>query len=319
MAVIKAGNSKAPLGHVIRYVRQREKTEEKLLTGIGCEPETALYEMTATKALYRKPDGRTYKHFIQSFAPGEGITPETAHEIARMLAERIPAWNGYEILIATHRDREHIHTHFIVNSVSYLDGKKLRWSKEDLRQMKEQSDRLCRQYGLSITEKGKTFEGLVRSEGVAYEKNTYQLLEKAAKGQADSFVQETALAVVECSRRAVSKEQFIRLMEQKGYGVQWSGSRKYLIFEDLERKQAGETKYRIRDKRLETYYRIPFGKEALNDEFRRNLERETGKRIGRGRSDRTDHERAAGQPEGRKPGTETADFPLRRTGGRSRS
>ena len=134
MAVIKAGNSKAPLGNVIRYVRQKEKTEEKLLTGIGCEPETALYEMTATKALYRKPDGRTYKHFIQSFAPGEGITPETAHEIARTLAERIPAWNGYEILIATHRDREHIHTHFIVNSVSYLDGKKLRWSGSNLSQ-----------------------------------------------------------------------------------------------------------------------------------------------------------------------------------------
>jgi hypothetical protein len=117
MAVIKAVSSKAGIGHAIDYVTKKEKTEEKLVSGLHCEPETVKEEMQATKELWGKTDGRTYKHYVQSYHEDEEITPEQAHKNAVELAEHTKAWKGHEVLIATHIDKGHIHTHFIVNSV----------------------------------------------------------------------------------------------------------------------------------------------------------------------------------------------------------
>ena len=137
MAVIKAVSSKAGIGHAIDYVTKEEKTEEKLVSGLHCEAETAKEEMQATKELWEKTGGRTYKHFVQSYHKDEKITPEQAHRNALQLAENTPAWKGFEVLVATHKDKEHIHTHFIVNSVNFEDGHKLQWSSADLQELKE--------------------------------------------------------------------------------------------------------------------------------------------------------------------------------------
>ena len=133
MAVIKAVSSKAGIGHAIDYVTKKEKTEEKLVSGLHCEPETVKEEMQATKELWGKTDGRTYKHYVQSYHEDEKITPEQAHKNAVELAEHTKAWKGHEVLIATHIDKGHIHTHFIVNSVNYENGHKLQWSKQTLK------------------------------------------------------------------------------------------------------------------------------------------------------------------------------------------
>ena len=135
MAVIKAVSSKAGIGHAIDYVTKKEKTEEKLVSGLHCEPETVKEEMQATKELWGKTDGRTYKHYVQSYHEDEEITPEQAHKNAVELAEHTKAWKGHEVLIATHIDKGHIHTHFIVNSVNYENGHKLQWSKHDLKDL----------------------------------------------------------------------------------------------------------------------------------------------------------------------------------------
>lgn len=104
-----------------------EQAEEKLVSGLHCEPETVKEEMQATKELWGKTDGRTYKHYVQSYHEDEEITPEQAHKNAVELAEHTKAWKGHEVLIATHIDKGHIHTHFIVNSVNYENGHKLQW------------------------------------------------------------------------------------------------------------------------------------------------------------------------------------------------
>ena len=104
MAVIKAVSSKAGIGHAIDYVTKKEKTEEKLVSGLHCEPETVKEEMQATKELWGKTDGRTYKHYVQSYHEDEEITPEQAHKNAIELAEHTKAWKGHEVLIATHID-----------------------------------------------------------------------------------------------------------------------------------------------------------------------------------------------------------------------
>ena len=101
MAVIKAVSSKAGIGHAIDYVTKKEKTEEKLVSGLHCEPETVKEEMQATKELWGKTDGRTYKHYVQSYHEDEKITPEQAHKNAVELAEHTKAWKGHEVLIAT--------------------------------------------------------------------------------------------------------------------------------------------------------------------------------------------------------------------------
>ena len=270
MAVIKAVSSKAGINTVLDYVMQEEKTEQKLLSGLNCVPDTVKDEMRVTKLLWDKDGGRTYKHFVQSFAPGENIDPVQAHQIACQLAASRPEWQDFEVLIATHEDKEHIHTHFVVNSVSYVDGHKLQQSKAELQAMKDYSDQLCAKYGLHITEKGKTFDGQEREETVAFSKDTYQLLKKAEQGEVKSYVQDIALAILDCREQATNRTDFVQRMNERGYGVDWQDSHKYITFTDLKRQEQGEKQCKIRNNKLEKYYNMNFGKESLEHEFEGN-------------------------------------------------
>lgn len=273
MAVIKAVSSKAGIGQALDYVTKEEKTEEKLVSGLHCEPETVKDEMQATKELWGKTGGRTYKHFVQSYHADEQITPGQAHRNAVELAEHTPAWQGFEVLIATHKDRKHIHTHFIVNSVNYEDGHKLQWSSADLRDLKERCNAQSREQGLHVPEKGKTFEGAEREETVAWKKDTYHLLKQAEQGKVKSYVQEIALAVLDCKETATSREQFIEQMGNRGYRVDWQDNHKYITFTDLSREQAGEKACKVRDNKLSKYYNMDFGKGELERGFAVNSRR----------------------------------------------
>mgnify|MGYP000811560290 CR=1 FL=1 len=159
MAVIKAVSSKVIIGQALDYVMKQEKTESKLITGLGCEAETVKEEMQATKELWGKLDGRTYKHFVHSYHKSEQITPEQAHRNAIELAKATKSWDGYEVLIATHTDRGHIHSHIIVNSVSYEDGHKLQWSKADLQDLKDGVMSRAGNRDFTCQRKGKLFMG----------------------------------------------------------------------------------------------------------------------------------------------------------------
>lgn len=137
--------------NVIDYAARSKKTEQKkYVSAINCSPERARDQMMLTKTHYHKQNGILLWHGYQSFKPGE-VTPEEAHKIGMELAQNL--WGeDYEILVCTHLDREHIHNHFVINSVSFRTGKKLdvRWKN-----MARESDRLCRQYDKSIVENPK--------------------------------------------------------------------------------------------------------------------------------------------------------------------
>ena len=269
MATIKAVSSKAPIGTAIKYVTQEEKTEQKLQSGIGCNPESAYDEMQATKELWGKTNKRQYLHFVQSFAPGE-TEPEKAQAIGKELASNNPAWKGFEVLVVTHQDREHIHNHFIINSVSYEDGHKIQSSKKDLERLKAQSDNLCKKEGLSVIDRSKQRQA---EEVTAYKKDTYKLLKDAEKGEAQSYVQSTAIAIIEEKQEATSREDFIERMDKRGYGVDWQDSHKNITFTDKEREAHGEKKCKVRNSTLEKYYNIDFSKEGLSHEFEENRAR----------------------------------------------
>lgn len=307
MAVIKAVSSKVGVGGIIDYVTKEEKTEEKLVSGLGCEPESAKEEMQATKELWGKTGGRTYKHFVQSYHEDEHITPEKAHENAVELAKNTEAWKGHEVLIATHIDRSHIHTHFVVNSVNYEDGHKLQWSKHDLQDLKDRCNEQSRQQGLHVPEKGRTFSGEEREETVAWRKETYQLLKRAEQGKVKSYVQDIALAVLDCKETATSRQEFIKQMEQRGYRTDWQDNHKYITWTDLAREKAGEKACKIRDNKLQKYYNMEFGKEELERGFEVNS---------RSKQTEQTRERARGQldkktiPENRRTGRSTAESQL---------
>lgn len=261
MAIIKCSNSHSSIKNIIQYVTRAEKTEQKLCSGINCSPESAYTEMQSTKELYNKLGGRTYKHFIQSFAPGEAITPEAAHKIATEFAESCSLFAGFEVLVATHYDRDHIHSHIIVNSVSYEDGHKFQMSAKDLQALKDLSDSICNRYGLSICQKGKQFDGAERFAPTSFLMSKFQTILKAATGSVKSYVQDTAIAVTEGMDRATSKSDFIKIMNEKGYSVEWSDSHKYITFTD----SAG---HKVRDKNLQKTFNMKVSKEELSNLFK---------------------------------------------------
>lgn len=161
--VVKAGKTKASLKSALNYIANEEKittiTGKKLITPLNCWGSLKnIYDtMIATKELYRKAiDNRNsemYKHFQQSFKPNE-ITPEKAHEIGKKWAMQNFAQDGFEVCICTHLDTEHIHNHFIINSVNAITGKTIEiHANKTLEKLKYSSDELCREYNLSVIER----------------------------------------------------------------------------------------------------------------------------------------------------------------------
>lgn len=147
MAVIKILPSKGRIKNIINYVLNKEKTDDRIISGKDCSPQNAIDEMNTTKELYSKTDGISYHHIIQSFKPDE-TNSEKAHEIGKELAKS--QFKNHEVLVVTHIDKDHIHNHLIVNSVSFKNGSKLVSNKETLREIKRESNRICQRENLSI-------------------------------------------------------------------------------------------------------------------------------------------------------------------------
>lgn len=139
------------LQDVLKYTQQDAKTEQQFfVSGINCDPVTACEQMQRTKRRFQKTDGILAFHGYQAFAPGE-VTPETAHAIGVRLAETL--WGDrFEVVVSTHLDKHHLHNHFVLNSVSFIDGKRYYDNKATYARMRQESDRLCREYALSVIE-----------------------------------------------------------------------------------------------------------------------------------------------------------------------
>ena len=229
----------------LRYCCREDKTEYQdryLVTGINCVPQTAYQEFMNTKRLYEKTDGRMFYQLLQSFSPDENISPETAHEIALKLAEQ---FSGYEVVVATHTDRDHIHSHFIINSVNSDTGKKYHSDKNTLQKLRDVSDQLCLEYGLSVIQP--------RTSGPA----TMSAREYRAVERGPGWKLQLEIVIDEAMKRARSREHFIRLMEWEGYQVRWSDERKYITYTTPDGN-------RCRDMKLhEQKYR----KEYMQNEF----------------------------------------------------
>lgn len=151
MTVIKIKSIKKNLQAVVHYAKNGDKTENGILvSGVNCIPDSAYEQMALTKKFYHKENNIQGFHIIQSFK-GNDASPKKANQIGKELAEELLG-DKYQILICTHVNKENVHNHIVLNSVSFIDGLKYHNSNSEIAIMKDTSDRLCYKYGLSVVE-----------------------------------------------------------------------------------------------------------------------------------------------------------------------
>ena len=241
--------SAGALHGVAGYVSQKQKTEQEdgwqLVSGQNCTPQLAAQEFLATRQMHRKDSPVWFYHYVQSFSPDGEITGALAHKVAREFAQQ--AWPDSEVLIATHTDAEHIHTHFIVNAVCHKSGKMLRQGPCTLKNLRSLSDGLCMKHGLSVLPKQqpKKTKGMSSRE-----------YRSAAKGESWKF--RLMNTIDQCMRYASTKEEFIALMKSEGYEVRWTDSRKNITYTTPKGMKC-------RDDRL---HDEKYTKEVMEHEFR---------------------------------------------------
>ena len=248
-AIKNRGGGRGALGSVLRYTQQEEKTlweGQRLVSGWNCTAQSALSEMQLTKERYRKTDGRQYYHFVQSFAETDDLTPQEVHAIGLELAQR--EFPDFEVLVATHIDTDHLHSHLIVNSVSFQDGRKLHQSAADLQAHRLASDQICIAHGLEILPPPQKQVKQKRMGSREYR--------SAAKGQSWKF--RLMNDIDQCMRYAATKDEFLSLMESEGYQVRWTDSRKNITYTTPEGMKC-------RDDRL---HEEKYTKEVMEREFR---------------------------------------------------
>lgn len=243
---------------VIDYCCQDKKvydeiSNQRLVIGINCDGENAFKEFMATKKSYGKTDGMNFYQYVQSFSPEENVTPQQAHEIAIEFAEK--AWTGYEVLVATHCDAQHIHSHFVINSVSFENGKKLRQNPNTLKSLRALSDEICRHHSLSTLEP-------YSKDGMKISTREYRT---AVKGQSWKF--KLMNDIDKAMNISGSKEDFIKAMSIMSYSVTWTDDRKYITYQC-------PSKMKCRDIKL---HNDKYLKGSMENEFRYRQEQYFGK------------------------------------------
>ena len=249
--------SRAAMRGVMLYVMQEKKTAwdgGPLVSGINCQPQSVYDDFLNTKLLYHKDSGVMFYHMVQSFPKGAAVDPRQAHEAARRLAEY---FDGCEVLVCTHIDREHIHSHCVINSVNFETGKKLHMAKEQLQELMRRNDMICQEMGLPVFEP--TAQQARGMSGAEYH--------TALKGQ--SWKLRLMNTIDACMKYAADKDAFVSLMESEGYAVRWESGRKYITYttpdglkcrdnklhEEKYCKEAMEREFRIRAKLVQRKFR----------------------------------------------------------------
>ena len=240
--------SRAAMRGVMLYVMQEKKTTwegEPLISGINCQVQSVYDDFLNTKLLYHKDGGVMFYHMVQSFPKGAAVDPQQAHEAARRLAEY---FDGCEVLVCTHTDREHIHSHFLINSVNFDTGKKLHIAKEQLQELQQRNDQVCMEFSLPV------FQPKDRKQKT--KTMTVGEYHTAARGQSKKL--QLMNIINDCMRHASSREEFIALMESEGYKVRWEASRRNITYTTPDGM-------RCRDNKL---HEEKYCKEAMEHEFR---------------------------------------------------
>lgn len=236
-------NSLKDFINVFSYDTNPIKTNnQQFVTAINCKKEIALQQMIITKKQFGKQDKYIAWHGYQSFKPDE-VTPELCHEIGVKLAKQMwgcglpvatsdcdskqkhrssrQARPRFQVIVSTHLDKEHLHNHFCFNSVSFLDGKKYNYSKAEMQRLRDTSDLICKEYGLSVIETSNKSKAPSRTLYLAERNNEptkYNLM---------------LTAIDEAIRISPTPKEFVKIMRKKGYIVNLNPERKYATIRSI--------------------------------------------------------------------------------------
>jgi len=249
----KGTQTRGCMKSVMRYVSQLSKTlwdGQQLVSGIDCQPETAFDEFLSTKLLHHKDGGVMFYHMVQSFPKGADVDPRTAHEAARRLAEY---FEGCEVLVCTHVDREHIHSHCIINSVNFETGKKVHMADAQIQALRVCNDQICEELGLPKFQRDEQRQSRGMSNAEYY---------TALKGESWKF--ELMRVIDECMRCAGNREEFLILLRSEGYDATWTDSRKNITYTTPEGRKCRDSKLHM-EKYLKENMEAEFGYRTEND------------------------------------------------------
>ena len=217
--------SKAALQKSLDYVTQETKTLAengiRYVSGINCNGLNAYNEMMLTRSAYpfkgTNSSERFFYQYIQSFDSKDNISADEVHAIGLEFAER--AWKNHEVVVATHIDRGHLHSHFIVSPINLETGKRLRQSPQTLKHLRKLSDDICQQHGVKVLKPYdyNTPSGLDQGE-----------LRAAEKGASWKF--ELMNMIDAAMKTCKNKHEFFDFMKRHGYQVKWTGERKYITY-----------------------------------------------------------------------------------------
>ena len=252
----KGTQTRRCLKSVMRYVSQLSKTlwdGQQLVSGIDCQPETAFDEFLSTKLLHHKDGGVMFYHMVQSFPKGANIDPRAAHEATRRLAGY---FEGCEVLVCTHTDREHIHSHCIINSVNFETGRKVHMADEQIQELRVRNDQICEELRLPKFQKDEQRQSRGMSNAEYY---------TASKGESWKF--ELMRVIDECMRCAGSREEFLALLRSEGYDATWTDSRKNITYVTPDGRKCRDSKLHM-EKYLKENMEAEFGYRTENDNTR---------------------------------------------------
>ena len=258
MAIIKVVKKSGKTAGALRAVLEYVGKKAEFSFGVNCSDnyKQAFKEFLETKKFFDKEGGRQYRHYIQSFAPGE-IEKDKVLFFGIQWAEKV--FKGYEVFIVTHTDKEHLHNHILINSVNYIDGKKFQERKNEFKEKMLINDEICFENGINNIVKPREI-----GEITTPDRKKYEIIKKGAD------ITRLAETVLEISNSAQSKDNFISQMREKGYSVDWQDNKKHVVFtvgEDI--LQGKKDKFRLSN--LNKTFNIPlFDKENLLEKFNEN-------------------------------------------------
>ena len=229
MAVTKIHPIEKTLYLALDYIMNEDKTDEKILiSSFACNPKTAHLEFEQTKRECNSKAKILARHLIQAFAPGE-TTPEQAHQIGLDLCERV-LQGKYEYVLTTHIDKGHLHNHILFNNVSFETGKAYQSNKRNYHQIRNISDDLCKENGLSVIDESyKKFKNRYATNGKGYTEYT-----EFKKG--NSWKSKLQAAIDKAILKSNTYEEFLKTMEKLGYEIKIG---KYLAFRHKDKKDTG--------------------------------------------------------------------------------
>ncbi len=272
-AISNKTQNRTAMRKVLDYVMQDYKTIYngiKLVSGQNCIPNSAYPEFMATKNQYGKANGVFFKQYVQSFKPNTA-TPELIHQIG---IETAKFFDGFEVVVATHIDRDHWHNHFVVNSVNCETGLKIQINEKGLEELRNHSDKICRQFGIE------TLKPYTKPKQKNMNIREYRA---AMKGESWKFA---LMAMIDqAMKHCRTKDEFRKYIRRNGYDVKWQNNYKYITYtcpnnmkcrdiklhEEKYRKENMELEFRLRG--TQTKERYKYQQAAADAEYNDNRQR----------------------------------------------